>query len=396
MHELQPFHIMAKPRGPICNLACNYCYYLEKKDLYPESNFRMTREVLESYIHQTIAAHPGPELTFSWQGGEPTLMGLQFFENVIQIQNQHKQPGKQFVNAFQTNGIVLNSEWCRFFKDNNFLVGISLDGPPALHNADRKTNSGYEKFDKVLRAVNLLKKYQVNFNILCCVHQANVHHPLEVYPYLRDTIGAEFIQFIPIVQLIPDPHHPGSVTPSALSVSGLDYGKFLQIIFDTWIQQDVGKVFVQIFDVALGVWVGQPASLCIFAETCGQAMALEHNGDLYACDHFVTPEYLIGNITESPLVDLIRCEQQAVFGQNKQLYLPEKCLHCDVRFICNGGCPKNRDQQGLNHLCEGYQLFFRHIDQPMQTMTNLLKNRRAPAEIMQQYEPINNSHQNIQ
>ncbi len=383
MHELQAFHIMAKPRGPICNLACDYCYYLQKKDLYPGSNFRMTREVLESYIQQTIAAHPGPDVTFSWQGGESTLMGLKFFESVVQIQNKHMQPCEHIINAFQTNGININSEWCHFFKDNNFLVGISLDGPPALHNAYRQSNSGFEKFDKVIRAINLLKKHRVNFNILCCVHQANVHHPMEVYQFLRDTIGAKFIQFIPIVQLIPDPNKPGDVAPSELSVNGLDYGKFLQTIFDIWVQQDVGKVFVQIFDVALGVWIGQPASLCIFTETCGNALALEHNGDLYACDHFVAPEYLLGNITNTPLADLINSEQQAAFGLNKQSSLPEQCLQCDIHFICNGGCPNNRDQQGLNYLCEGYQLFFRHIDQPMQIMADLLKNRRAPAEIMQ-------------
>lgn len=381
----QPFHIMAKPRGPICNLACHYCYYLSKSALYPGSNFKMSPEVLETYIRQAFQTHPGPEVTFSWQGGEPTLMGQTFFEQVCQLQQTHVKPGIQVINTIQTNGTLITPAWCRFFKEHHFLVGLSLDGPPDLHNAFRKTSTGREQFDPVLRAARLLRQHNVDFNILCCVHAANVKYPLKVYRYLRDRIGANFIQFIPVLQRKLDQLGSETHQLTPQSVDGAAYGEFLKTVFDEWIQNDVGSIFVQIFDAALGVWYGQPASLCVFSETCGRALALEHNGDLYACDHYVTPDHLLGNITQQNLGSMLDSAFQNQFGDSKRTALAEVCRDCDVSFICNGGCPKNRDPGGLNYLCQGYQSFFRHIDRPMKIMVDLLKTNRAPAEVMHRY-----------
>ncbi len=373
---------MVKPRGPVCNLACEYCYYLPKEKLYPGSDFRMSRELLANFTRQMIEAQPTPQVSFAWQGGEPTLMGLDFFEEAVRLQKEMAPPGTQISNTLQTNGTRLNPAWCRFFKAHNFLIGLSLDGPPSVHNAYRVNKSGREKYEAVMRAARLLKQHNVDFNILCCVHQANVRKPLETYRFLRDRVAARFIQFIPIIQRELDPNGLETSTITSRSLSGPEYGTFLKTIFDEWVRRDVGQVFVQIFDVALGAWVGQPATLCIFSETCGRALVLEHNGDLYACDHFVNPTHKLGNIKETPLVDLVESERQQKFGQNKQDMLPKKCQACPVRFICHGGCPKNRGQTGLNHLCEGYQDFFRHIDGPMRLMAGLLRQGRPPAEIM--------------
>jgi uncharacterized protein len=378
----KPFHIMVKPRGPVCNLACDYCYYLPKQHLYPDSDFRMSKSLLRDFTHQMMAAQPGPQIEFSWQGGEPTLMGLPFFQKAVQLQNAFAPPGMQISNTLQTNGTLLNPAWCRFFKENNFLVGLSLDGPPDVHNAHRRTASSRRKFQEVMRAAQLLQQFDVDFNILCCVHQANVDDPIKVYRFLRDRVGAKFIQFIPIIQRVVDKNGLETEEITSLSLKGPDYGRFLKTIFDVWIRRDVGQVFVQIFDIALGVWVGQPAGLCIFAETCGRALVLEHNGDLYACDHFVNPEHKIGNITKTPLTNLVESTRQVRFGLNKRDTLPEKCQNCPVLFICHGGCPKNRDETGLNRLCPGYLDFFQHIDQPMRKMADLLRQRRSPAEIM--------------
>ena len=373
---------MVKPRGPICNLACDYCYYLPKKNLYPKSDFRMSHELLADFTRQMIAAQPINEVIFTWQGGEPTLMGLEFFEEAVRLQQALARPGMQIGNAIQTNGTTLNSAWCRFFKQNNFLVGLSLDGPPDAHNPYRINLSGRENYDSVMRAARLLKQNQVDFNMLCCVHPANVSNPLGVYRFLRDRVGTRFIQFIPILQRELDAQGLETKVLTEQSVNADAYGNFLITIFDEWVRKDVGNVFVQIFDVALGVWVGQPASLCVFAETCGQALVLEHNGDLYACDHFVNPAHLLGNITETPLVDLVESRRQTQFGQDKRETLPQGCLDCQLRFMCNGGCPKNRAEDGVNYLCSGYKAFFSHIDKPMQIMHDFLKLQRPPAEIM--------------
>jgi len=385
-----PFHIMVKPRGPICNLACEYCYYLPKKKLYPDSDFRMTSELLANFTQQMIAAQPGSQVTFSWQGGEPTLMGLDFFEEAIQLQKKFAPRSMRVTNTMQTNGTILNPAWCRFFKANNFLIGLSLDGPSSIHNTYRYNKIGQGTFDYVMRAARLLKQHNVDFNILCCVHQANINHPLEVYQFLRDKVGARFIQFIPIIQRELDEESQETQSITKLSIEGAAYGEFLKIIFDEWVRHDVGRVFVQLFDVALGVYVSRPSSLCVFTETCGWALVLEHNGDLYSCDHFVNPENRLGNITQTPLVNIIDSEKQNQFGMNKQDKLSQTCLDCDVRFICNGGCPKNRDESGLNLLCEGYRSFFRYINQPMRMMADLLWQKRAPAEIMQLIKLKNN------
>ena len=298
------FHVMLKPRGAICNLDCHYCFYLRKEALYPQASFRMSDELLENYTRQYIEAQRVPEVTFAWQGGEPTLMGLDFFRKAVEYQAKYRRPGMRLHNNFQTNGTLLNEEWCRFFHENNFLIGLSLDGPQELHDAYRLDKGGKPTFQRVLAAARLLQQHNVEFNILTCVNHLNARRPLEVYRFLRDDVlgGAEskFIQFIPIVE--PDPQSDPPV--SSRSVSGKEYGFFLSTIFDEWVRRDVGTVFVQIFDVALAAWSGSRPGLCIFDETCGTAMAMEHNGDVYSCDHYVDTDYLLGNINDTPLAAL--------------------------------------------------------------------------------------------
>lgn len=351
----------------------------------------MSDEILEAFTRQYIQAQRVPEITFAWQGGEPTLMGLDFFDRALYYQEKFRKPEMRIHNAIQTNGTTLDSDWCRFFKSHNFLVGLSLDGPGNLHDFYRVDKAGKPTFDRVMRGLALLKEHHVDFNILTCVHAQNADHPIEVYQFLRDEAEAHFIQFIPIVERSNETGFQKGTDVSDRSVSGADYGQFLISVFEEWVRHDVGNVFVQIFDVALGVWYGQPASLCIFNETCGLALAMEHNGDLYSCDHFVEPDYFLGNIMESPLPASVGSDTQRQFGEDKRDDLPGYCINCPFRFICNGGCPKNRTlktpdgEPGLNYLCEGYKAFFAHIDAPMKTMARLLRNRRSPAEIMSQY-----------
>jgi len=334
----------------------------------------MASELLETYTRQYIEAQRVPEVTFVWQGGEPTLMGLDFFRLAVEFQQKYRRPGVRIDNALQTNGITLDDEWCRFFRKHNFLVGISLDGPRDLHDAYRVDKRGKPTFHRVMGGVSLLKKRKVSFNILACVHAANVDHPLKVYRFLRDKVDTQFIQFIPIVERDNDTGFQESDRVTERSVAGRQYGNFLIAIFDEWVRRDVGRVFVQIFDVALAAWLGQRPGLCIFEETCGTAPVMEHNGDLYSCDHFVEPRHKLGNIQEISLVEMVGSEQQRQFGLAKRDTLPRYCRECQVRFICNGGCPKNRilrapdGEPGLNYLCEGYKAFFTHIDRPMQIM----------------------------
>jgi len=382
-----PFHVILKPRGAICNLDCAYCYYLSKARLYPNNALQMNEGLLREYTRQYIAAHAHlPEVTFAWQGGEPTLMGVDFFRRAVALQKKYAPSGLSITNTLQTNATTLDDEWCEFFRANDFLVGVSLDGPREQHDAYRVDKRGAPTFDRVWRGLELLKKHRVEFNLLTTVHAANAHHPLEVYRFMRDEVGARFIQFIPIVERDNTSQSDCAVT--ARSVTGQEYGNFLIAIFDEWVRRDVGNVFVQIFDVALGVWLGQPATLCVFAETCGNALALEHNGDLFACDHFVEPRYKLGNLAETPLVKLVRSPQQRQFGLAKRDTLPRHCHDCSVRFICNGGCPKDRllttpaGEPGLNYLCDGFKAFFTHIDRPMKTMAGLIRRERPPAEIM--------------
>ena len=348
----------------------------------------MRDDVLESYTRQYIEAQRVPEVTFAWQGGEPTLMGLEFFEKAVEFQKKHRKPGMKVINALQTNGTLLDDEWCTFFKEHDFLIGLSLDGPQELHDKYRVDKGGQASFDRVMMGLEYLKKHQVEFNILTTVHAGNVDHPLDVYRFLRDEVRTQFIQIIPIVERKNDSGYQEGYKVTPRSVTGKGYGQFLIAVFDEWLQHDVGQIFVQIFDVALGVWYGQRAGLCIFEETCGLALALEHNGDLYSCDHYVEPNFFLGNIDKENLIELVASEKQVEFGTAKLDTLPRYCRECEVRFICNGGCPKNRirrtpdGEEGLNYLCQGYKAFFNHIDEPMKTMVQLLRMGRPPSDIM--------------
>ncbi len=384
---VRAFHVMLKPRGAICNLGCRYCFYLSKEALYPGASFRMSDAVLAEFTRQYIEAQQAPEITFAWQGGEPTLMGLDFFRRAVALQKQYARPGVRINNAFQTNGILLDDDWCAFLHEHGFLVGLSLDGPRHLHDVYRVDKGGQPTFDRVMRGLALLQKHHVEFNILSCVSAANAAHPIQVYRFYRDEVGAQFIQFIPIVEKQPG-RRGGQPLISTRSVTGKQYGSFLIGVFDEWVRRDVGRVYVQTFDVALAAWLGQRPGLCIFEPTCGLAMAMEHDGDLYSCDHFVEPRYKLGNIMRTPLAEMVDSPKQRQFGLDKRATLPRQCRVCSVRFVCNGACPKDRvlktaqGEAGLNYLCDGYKAFFTHIDGPMRTMAQLLRAGRAPAEIM--------------
>ena len=395
---MSAFHIMAKPIGPICNLDCHYCFYLEKEKLYPETPaWKMSDDVLESYIRQYIETQQVPVVSFAWQGGEPTLLGVEYFRKVVELQTKYAG-GKRIENAFQTNGILLDDRWGEFLAENRFLVGLSIDGPRDLHDRYRVDKGGQPSFDRVIRGLGYLKKHGVEFNTLTVVQKDNSMHPLEVYRFLKE-VGSGFLQFIPIVERIAAAPNregliliaPGAPEPAKVSewsVEPLQFGKFLCAIFDEWVRKDVGKYFVQIFDVALGSWVGTGAGLCIFAETCGAALAIEHNGDLYSCDHYVYPENKLGNIMDNPLASLVNSPQQVKFGLDKRDTLPRYCRECEVRFACNGECPKHRfirtpdGEEGLNYLCAGYKLFFKHIDPYMRFMAAELQQHRPPANVM--------------
>jgi uncharacterized protein len=391
---------MGKPVGPICNLDCKYCFYLDKEKLYPSPRkFVMSDDVLDNYIRQYIASQPGPEVSFAWQGGEPTLLGVGYFRKVVELQARHAN-GKTIGNSIQTNGTLLDDEWCTFFKENRFLVGISIDGPRELHELYRVDKAQRSTFDKVMAGIELLRRHGVEFNTLTVVHHENARRPLDVYRFLKE-IGSTYIQFIPLVErstgsgltapplLSPtsdDPAPSATVTP--WSVDAHDYGTFLVEIFQEWVRQDVGRIFVQVFETALSNWMGLGSSLCIFAETCGRALALEHNGDVYSCDHYVFPRYKLGNLLNHQLEELADLPSQQSFGSAKRDTLPDYCRQCDVRFACNGECPRNRfvntpdGQPGLNYLCTGYRHFFRTIDPHMKEMARLLRVGRPAAEIM--------------
>jgi uncharacterized protein len=398
------FHIMTKPIGPICNLDCKYCFYLEKEKLFPSNeNFRMSDEILETYIRDYIQGQRVPEISFAWQGGEPTLMGVNFFRKVVELQQKYAD-GKKISNALQTNGTLLDDEWCEFLVRHNFLIGLSVDGPAKLHDAYRVDKRQQPTFGKVMRGLEFLKKHGVEFNTLTVVNRINSQHPLEVYEFLKE-IGSGFIQFIPLVERRADQHFnphgldlamppqiedidPEELPVTGWSVKSKDYGKFLVSIFERWVRRDVGKVFVQIFDVALGNWMGMGGGLCVFSEKCGTALALEHNGDLYSCDHFVYPEFKLGNILNNSLGDMVNSEQQRKFGSDKADSLPKYCRECEVRFACHGECPKHRfirtpdGEEGLNYLCAAYKQFFNHVDPYMKGMGWLLRQRRPAADIM--------------
>ncbi len=401
------FHVMAKAIGPICNLDCKYCFYLEKEQLYPENEkWKMSDERLEVFVRDYIAAQPGPDVTFAFQGGEPTLLGVNYFRKVVAFQKQYAQ-GKTIANAFQTNGTLLNDEWGAFLAENNFLVGLSIDGPEDVHNANRVDKKGRDSYKDVIRGLNILRKHKVEFNTLTCVNSVTVQHPKRIYKFLK-SIGSKYIQFIPIVEREVDTTAaklgldfaapPDLETPpanreaprmSAHAVPAAAYGDFLCKIFDTWIKRDVGKVYVQLFDVALGKWLGDSGGLCYFSETCGRALAMEHDGDLYTCDHYVYPKYKLGNLMNTSLGSLADSPMAKAFGEAKRDRLPKYCRDCSVRFACNGECPKHRftytpdGEWGLNYLCPAYKQFFRHIDPAMKIMADLYRQQRPPAEVME-------------
>ena len=382
------FHVMAKPTGSQCNLECAYCFFLKKEQLYPDSNFRMSDEMMESYIRQTIQAHRVPEVTIAWQGGEPTLMGLDFFRRAVEVEKKYARPGMRIENTLQTNGVLINDEWCEFLHENNFLVGLSLDGPRHLHDAFRRDKAGNSVFDKVVRAARLMQKHKVEFNILCTVNAKNSQHPLEVYRFFRDELGARYIQFIPIVERDNETGNQEGTRITDRSVRPEQYGRFLIEIFDEWVRRDVGKMFVQFFDGVLASYVRGRSTLCILCPACGEGVALEHNGDLYSCDHFVEPRHLLGNISRTPLTELVTSEKQRSFGQAKSNTLPRYCRECEFVFTCHGECPKNRvlstpdGEPGLNWLCAGLKAFFAHTQRHMRIMADLLRRGQFADGIM--------------
>ena len=402
------FHLMAKPTGAVCNLDCSYCFFLSKEMLYPGSRFRMADDLLEIYLRQLIESHAGaPEVTIAWQGGEPTMMGIDFFRRAVELAKRHLAPGQRAAYTIQTNGTLIDDEWAAFFAEHEFLVGLSIDGPRELHDAYRVNKGGKGSFDQVMRGLRHLREHDVEWNALTTLHAANAGRGAEVYRFLRDDCGARFIQFIPIIERVAEASEDGTVPWSSWrdrplyrqegvhvtnrSVTGQQYGRFLIDVFEEWVRTDVGEVYVQMFDVALANWYGEHPGLCIHSETCGLALALEHTGDLYCCDHFVEPQFKLGNIKERHMLELISSPEQRQFGLNKRETLPQFCLDCDVRFACHGGCPKDRfistpdGEPGLNYLCTGYQDFFHHVDRPMRLMTERLRHGGAPADIMRLY-----------
>ena len=405
-----PFHVMSKPTGAICNLDCDYCFFLSKEELYPGSGFRMDASVHEAYVAQLLAAHAGvDEVVVAFQGGEPTMMGLDFFRRTLELQRQYRRPGQQILNTIQTNATLITDEWADFFGDNGFLVGVSIDGPRQMHDAYRVDKGGKPTFDRVMAGLETLRRHGVEWNALTTVNAANGDHGRDVYRFLRDELGAQFMQFIPIVERVTPQmlaltadgwgggrrplYTQSGDQVTARSVGGQQYGRFLIDVFEEWGRHDVGDVFVQIFDTALAHWLGMDqVGLCVHARTCGDAVALEHNGDLYSCDHFVEPDYLLGNITEGrTMLQMVQSPKQRAFGEAKLTTLPQYCLDCDVRFACNGGCPKDRfataptGEPGLHYLCAGYKLFFGHVSQPMSVMADLLRSGKEAVGLRDWY-----------
>jgi uncharacterized protein len=380
------FQIFAKPAGALCNLDCQYCYYLKKELLYPGSpSLRMPDDLLEEYIAQQIAIAPGDEILFSWHGGEPTILGLDYYRRIVELERRHCPAGKRVVNSIQTNGVLLTDEWCRFLAEEKFGVGLSLDGPRELHDAYRTTKDQRSTHRQVMQAYRLLRQHKSPVDLLCVVHAQNVRHPLEVYRFFKE-IGVQYLSFIPLVEPLPDA--PGGV--SERSVPAEAFGDFLCAIYDEWVRNDMRRVIVQIFEEAARPAYGLRHSLCVFRPTCGDVPVVEHNGDFYQCDHFVTPEHRLGNIRVTPLVELLESPAQEAFGQAKQDTLTRQCLTCDVRALCNGGCPKDRiirtsdGEPGLNYLCAGYRRFFTHCRPYTERMAALLWAGQPPDVLMEQ------------
>ena len=376
--------VFAKPTGAICNLDCSYCYYLQKEDLYPQTrSFRMPDDLLEAYIVQQIAMTPGDEILFSWHGGEPTILGIDYFRRIVELQRTHRPTGTRVTNSIQTNGVLLTDEWCRFFADETFGVGLSVDGPQALHDAYRVTKDGHASHRQVMQGYRRLRHHKVPVDLLCVVNAKNVGHPLEVYRFFKE-IGAQYLSFIPLVEL--QPSSPRGVSERTATAEA--FGDFLCAIFDEWVRHDMDRVIVQIFEEAARPAYGLKHSLCIFRPTCGDVPVVEHNGDVYQCDHFVTPEYRLGNIRELPLAALVEAPAQYAFGTAKRDTLPRYCRECEVLDLCNGGCPKDRvistpdGEPGLNYLCAGYKRFFTHCRPYTRRMAGMVWAGRPPEALM--------------
>lgn len=355
------FQVFVKPIGSKCNLHCQYCYYLDKEQLYPVGETRMHHGILEKYITQHIEATPGNVVTFSWHGGEPTLLGLNYFRKVVEIQKKHQPPNTTILNGIQTNGTLISDDWCRFFAEENFAVGLSLDGPKEMHNRYRTTKENGPTHEQTMRGYYKLHSHGVHTDILCVVNAYNVKYPLQVYSFF-ERIGVKYISFLPLVEF----QHSSAENVSLRSVSPESWGSFLCEVFDEWIGNGIGKVKIQIFEEATRTAFNQEHSLCIFRPTCGDIPVIEHNGDFYSCDHYVDVEHRIGNIMENTFVELLESPAQKRFGNDKLSSLPSQCQKCEVKEMCNGGCPKNRfktgneGEPGLNYLCAGYKQFFKH------------------------------------
>lgn len=400
------FHLLAKPSGSTCNIDCTYCFFLSKEALYPNDKSRMSASTLEAYIRQLLESHRVPDVTVAWQGGEPTLMKLEFFQHAVELVEKYRRPEQTVKHTFQTNGLLLDDDWCRFFKQHDFLVGLSVDGPRELHDTYRLDRRGKGTFDLVMKGWQALRRHEVDFNILCTVNAANQHHGRAVYRFFRDELGAKWIQFIPIVerateQTISIANKGWSEVPgekrllytqtgnlvTERTVGPEQYGSFLIDVFEEWVRRDVGQVYVQLFDVTLEAFFGRHM-LCIHAPTCGYGPALEHNGDLYSCDHFVEPKHLLGNIHKTHMLTMVASPEQRKFGQDKRDSLTRQCQDCKVRNWCNGGCPKDRfvlskdGEPGQNYLCAGLEKFFMHTGPTFNVMAQLYKQGHPPAEVM--------------
>ncbi len=395
----RPLYVMAKPAGSRCNLACEYCYYLEKNKLYrdsdPQRRFTMTDEILEKFIKEYIEAQTMPEVLFTWHGGETLMRPLSFYRKAVELQRKYAR-GHIIDNCIQTNGTMLTDEWCRFFKENNWLVGVSIDGPKEFHDEYRRNKAGAPSFHQVMKGIELLKKHGVEWNALAVVNDYNADYPLEFYNFFKE-IGCRYIQFTPIVERIAPkkdgrylacPADGTDIPLADFSVTPEQWGSFLCALFDEWVRQDVGKYFIQLFDATLANWVGEQPGVCTMAPTCGHAGVMEYNGDVYSCDHFVFPEYRLGNLNTSNFVEMMYSDRQLRFGAAKRDSLPRQCRDCRWLFACNGECPKNRfaltadGEPGLNYLCEGYRRFFAHVAPYMDFMKEELAAERPPANVM--------------
>ncbi len=387
------FQVFIKPIGSLCNLDCQYCYYLKKEHLYPKGeSFRMPDKILEEYIVQHIQAAPEPEIRFSWHGGEPTLLGLDYFRKIVKLQRKHQPSDQRILNGIQTNGILLDEDWCRFLEEEAFAVGLSLDGPQEMHDQYRVTKDQKPTHKQTMRAYKLLQKHRIYTDILCVVNAYNVKYPIEVYRFFKQ-IEAPYVSFLPMVE--PEAESKNSV--HSITVPADAWGVFLSTIFDEWRDQDIGRIKVQIFEEAARTAFDQEHSLCIFRPTCGDIPVVEHNGDFYSCDHFVDTEHCLGNIQETPLIEMLESPAQKAFGQAKRDTLPRYCQDCEVRSMCNGECPKNRflqtpdGEEGLNYLCAGYKQFFSHCQSFVSEVASVWRqqnpDQRIPVESAAEVQP---------